>query len=88
MLQLNLDLKHEVFFRELTGRRKDIPSIRNSIYKNREAWKSLSCSNKKTLNQNDPYGKCRMSGKEQKEMKRLVAVKRWVSNVADCTFQR
>lgn len=62
---MNLDVKHEIFFRELTGRRKDIPSIRNSIYKDREAWKSLSCSNKKkTLNKNDQYGKCRMSGKE------------------------
>lgn len=46
---MNLDLNHEkVFTRELTGRRKDIPSIRSTIYKGSEAWKSLSSSKKKT----------------------------------------
>ena len=49
MLHLNLDLKHgKVFTRELTRRRKDIPSIRNSIHKGTEAQKTLSRSKKKT----------------------------------------
>lgn len=39
MLHLNLDLKWKIFTRELTWRRKDIPGIRNGIYKGAEAWK-------------------------------------------------
>lgn len=40
MLHLNLDLKcGKIFTRELTWRRKDIPSIRNGIYKGADAWK-------------------------------------------------
>lgn len=61
---MNLDLNHEkIFTRELTGRRKDIPSIRNTMYKGSEAWKSSS-SSKKKLNKIHQYGKCRVSGKE------------------------
>lgn len=49
---------------KVTGRRKDIPSIRSGIYKGTEAGKFCHVQRKKLSKTEGLYGKCRVSGKE------------------------
>lgn len=64
MLQLILDLKHEVFSRELMGRRKDIPGTMTAYTKVKKHRKVCHAQRKKLNKTEGQYAKCRMSDKE------------------------
>lgn len=66
MLYLNLDLKHEKVSTRVNREREELTSIRSSIY--RGMSKSVIFREDKTKQAEDQYGKCRVSGKEEKEM--------------------
>lgn len=53
---------------KVTGRRKDIPSIRSGIYKGTGAGKFCHVQRKKLSKTEGLYGKCRVSGKEKEMM--------------------